>query len=75
VLEAVRLEGSRYDLESEILVKAARKGFVIDSIPIPTVYGEEKSSIKPLKDAVCFWRLMVSLWREGRGVADTRDQR
>jgi len=75
VLEAVRLEGSRYDMESEILVKAARRGFVIDSIPIPTVYGEEKSSIKPLKDAVCFWRLVLSLRREGRRVADTRDQR
>jgi len=75
VLEAVRLECSRYDLESEILVKAAREGFVIDSVPIPTVYGEEKSSIKPLKDAVCFWRLVLSLRRERRKVADTRDQR
>jgi glycosyltransferase involved in cell wall biosynthesis len=78
VLEAVRLEGSRYDLESEILVKAARKGLVIESIPIPTVYGEEKSSIKPLKDAICFWRLVLSLRREARkgagrrgGTADT----
>jgi len=75
VLEEVRLEGERYDLESEILVKAARKGFVIDSIPIPTVYGEEKSSIKPLKDAVTFWRLVLSLRKEGRGVADSRDKR
>ncbi len=75
VLESVRLEGSRYDLESEILVKAARNGFAIDSIPIPTVYGDEKSSIKPLKDALCFWRMVVSLNREGRRSADTRDER
>jgi glycosyltransferase involved in cell wall biosynthesis len=75
VLEAVRLACSRYDLESEILVKAARRGFAIDCIPIPTVYGEEKSSIKPLKDAVCFWRLVVSLKKEGRAVADTSDKR
>ncbi len=75
VLEAVQLECSRYDLESEILVKAARKGFSIDSIPIPTVYGEEKSSIKPLKDALCFWRLVLSLRKEDRRVVDTRDQR
>ncbi|MBN1503606.1 MAG: glycosyltransferase family 2 protein [Candidatus Eisenbacteria bacterium] len=66
VLAAVRLEGSRYDLESEILVKAARKGFVIDSVPIPTVYGEVKSSIRPFKDAVCFWRMVLSLMRQGR---------
>jgi glycosyltransferase involved in cell wall biosynthesis len=61
VLEVVELEGSRYDLESEIIVKAAWKGFAIESVEIPTVYGSEKSSIKPLKDALCFARLVVSL--------------
>jgi glycosyltransferase involved in cell wall biosynthesis len=71
VLEVVELEGSRYDLESEIIVKAAWKGFAIESVGIPTVYGSEKSSIKPLKDALCFARLVMSLRsrRERRNLA------
>jgi glycosyltransferase involved in cell wall biosynthesis len=60
VLEAVELEGSRYDLESEILIKAARGGFRIDSIEIPTLYGEQKSYIRPLKEAICFLRVVLA---------------
>ena len=65
VLESVKLEGTRYDLESEILIKAARKGFRIDFIPIPTVYGKETSYIKPWKDAIHFYKLVLSSRRRG----------
>jgi glycosyltransferase involved in cell wall biosynthesis len=60
VLDGVRLEGTRYDLESEILIKAAKKGFRIEFTPIPTVYGKETSYIKPWKDAVRFSKLILS---------------
>ena len=60
VLENVKLEGSRYDLESEILIKAARQGFRIDSIRIPTLYGKQQSSIRPLKDALSFFKMVMS---------------
>lgn len=60
VLKSVKLEGARYDLESEILIKAARKGFRIAFVPIPTVYGKETSYIKPWKDAVRFSKLVLS---------------
>ncbi|UCF79256.1 MAG: glycosyltransferase family 2 protein [Candidatus Eiseniibacteriota bacterium] len=68
VLEAVELKGSRYDLESEILIKAARRGFFIDSIRIPTLYGKQKSFIRPLKEGICFLRVLFACrdWvREG----------
>jgi len=67
VLEAVKLEGARYDMESEILVKAARKGFRIAFVPIPTVYGKETSYIKPWKDAIRFSKLVLSLRKKGNG--------
>jgi glycosyltransferase involved in cell wall biosynthesis len=75
VLERVTLEGSRYDLESEILIKAARSGFRIDSIKIPTLYGEQTSYIRPIKEGLCFLRVVLACrnWiREGRR-ADSRD--
>jgi len=77
VLEAINLEGSRYDLESEILIKAARRGFRIDSIEIPTLYGEQTSYVRPIKEALCFMRVVLGCrtwFREGAG-ADSSDQR
>ena len=75
VLEKVTLEGSRYDLESEILIKAARSGFRIDSIQIPTLYGEQTSYIRPLKEAVGFLRLVLACrnWMREGSSADSRD--
>jgi hypothetical protein len=60
VLAAVRLESSRYDLESEILIKAGRLGYPVASVAISTVYRDEASSIHPVLDTIRFLRL---LWR------------
>jgi glycosyltransferase involved in cell wall biosynthesis len=63
VLRAVQLRSSKYDLESEILIKAARKGFGIGEVPISTIYQDGKSFINPLVDTGRFIRLMWhSLW-------------
>jgi glycosyltransferase involved in cell wall biosynthesis len=50
---------SRFDLESEIIIKAARRGARIVSVPISTVYGHEKSKINPLRDTLRFARLVI----------------
>ena len=63
VLKDLKLKSKKYDLESEILIKAKRKGFKISEIPIKTIYGEGKSFINPLIDTSRFIRLMWrSLW-------------
>ncbi len=63
VLKKVKLKAKKYDLESEILVKAGRKGFKIDAIPIKTIYGGGKSFINPFVDTARFIKLMWrSLW-------------
>jgi glycosyltransferase involved in cell wall biosynthesis len=63
VLRTVRTEFRRYDAESEIIVRAARAGFSIGSVPIRTIYGEEVSKINPLVDTLRFlrltWRLLL----------------
>ncbi|MFH2050937.1 MAG: glycosyltransferase family 2 protein [bacterium] len=60
-LEDVRIKATRYDAESEILVRLARRGYRIGSAPVTTVYGDEKSSINPLVDTGRFFRLVARL--------------
>ena len=43
VLEAINLETDGYEAETELLVKAALKGFSIQFVPVTTVYGHERS--------------------------------
>ncbi|MCP4290766.1 MAG: glycosyltransferase family 2 protein [bacterium] len=60
-LRGVKLKTTRYDSESEILVRLARKGFTIGSTAITTVYGDEESSINPFVDTGRFFRLVFML--------------
>lgn len=61
VLRNIKLTSTNFEIESEILIKASRKGFKIDSVPIQTIYQDEKSKIRPLKDT---WRFFSYLIRE-----------
>jgi glycosyltransferase involved in cell wall biosynthesis len=45
VLSAIQLDCDGYEAETEMLIKAARKGFIIDSVPIATIYGAERSAM------------------------------
>jgi glycosyltransferase involved in cell wall biosynthesis len=58
---AVCLDSCRFDLESEILIKACRAGGRIREVRVRTIYfSGGKSKISPLPDAVRFFQL---LWR------------
>jgi glycosyltransferase involved in cell wall biosynthesis len=50
VLRATPLTPGRYEIETEMVVRAARLGFRLAEVEIPTVYGEEKSQINTLRD-------------------------
>ncbi len=68
VLRDLRLRTSRYDTESEMLIQAGRNGHTIRSVPIPSVYGSEKSKIRPGLDTLRFVRLVFrSLGRRSGG--------
>ncbi len=63
VLEKMELHTTRFEIESEILLEAVRCGYRIGSIPIQSVYAAEKSSIRPFKDTIRFFRfLFLYLW-------------
>lgn len=58
VLKKVELRTSKFETESEILIKASRLGFKIKSVPVKSIYGREKSQINPFVDTFRFLRLI-----------------
>ena len=60
VLQSVSLESSNYEIESEMIIKAARAGFRIESVPIKTVYKDEKSKINPIIDTIRFMFFLIT---------------
>jgi glycosyltransferase involved in cell wall biosynthesis len=54
LLRRVPLRSSRYDLETEVVIKAARKGFRIGHCQIQTVYADEVSRFENVKDSMRF---------------------
>jgi len=61
VLESIKFEFSNFEIESEILLKAAKKGFKIESVPIKTVYQGETSKIKPIFDTIRFLYFLIRM--------------
>jgi glycosyltransferase involved in cell wall biosynthesis len=59
VLAQMNLSTSKYETESEVLIRAARLGFKIESIPVKTIYTGQKSQINPLFDSLRFLRFMI----------------
>ncbi|HXK49304.1 MAG TPA: glycosyltransferase family 2 protein [Clostridiales bacterium] len=58
----------RFEMESELLIKAGRKKLKIDSIPISALYEGAHSSISVFRDTYRFIRLVIRslLIREGK---------
>jgi len=61
-LRKMRLKSERYDIESEMLVEAARNKMRIISAPIRTIYGKEVSEINPGRDTIKFFSLVLKYY-------------
>jgi glycosyltransferase involved in cell wall biosynthesis len=62
------LLGSReqgFEFEVEMIAVCVRRGYVLDWVPIRTIYADEKSHIRPGRHVVRFFR-MVWQTRQGR---------
>lgn len=55
----LRIRAKRYAAESEILIRAGRAGARIESVPVETIYGSEKSSVDPVVDTLRFLRMAI----------------
>ena len=70
VLESIPLWKSRYDAETEVLIKAGLRGMRITSVPIKTIYHVDEqgtSSYRPVLDTflICMVFLRSLFWRWG----------
>ena len=61
VLQKLYLKTNKFEVESEILIQAARLGFRIETLPVKTVYNGTKSQINPLFDAFRFSRYILKV--------------
>jgi glycosyltransferase involved in cell wall biosynthesis len=59
LLARLELVTSRYEIDSEIIIKACRSGGRVASVPVSTIYGSEKSAIHPLRDTFRFIALVT----------------
>jgi glycosyltransferase involved in cell wall biosynthesis len=59
LLTRLDLVTSRYEIDSEIIIKACHAGGRASSIPVATIYGSEKSAIRPLRDTARFIALVM----------------
>ncbi|MCC7431644.1 glycosyltransferase family 2 protein [bacterium] len=57
LLEKLNLVSSRYELESELLIKAGLQGFKITFVDVPTIYNGEKSEIRVFRDVSNFVKI------------------
>ena len=60
VLKNVKTKYSGFEAESEILIKAAKKGYKIGFTDIPTIYGNENSKMKPIQAIIGFLKVLFS---------------
>ena len=59
LLKKIKLRSSNYDIDSELLLEAAKAGGRISSTLVRTVYNSGKSKINPFVDTLRFIRLLV----------------
>ena len=66
VLRQVSTESTGFAAESEILLRMARSGLVIRSVPTRTIYGDEQSKINPIPDTIRFFRMLKKFKKESK---------
>jgi hypothetical protein len=65
VVANVKPRGDRYEFETQLLILAARAGYRMTFVPIPTVYASVvPSQFRPVRDSA---RIIGTLWRFGIG--------
>ena len=59
VLEDLSLRARRYEIETELLLKAARRRWKIISIPVRSIYDNHESHIQPLREGLRFTGIIL----------------
>lgn len=60
LLENLELKSRRFEIESELILKAAAKKALILSVPITSIYQNRQSRINPIPDTFRFVKFIIS---------------
>ena len=60
VIKNIKTVKNGYDAESEIIIKASRKGYKIGFTDISTIYGNEESKMSPIKTTFNFIKVLFN---------------
>ena len=63
ILSKLKLEASRFEIDSEILVEISRHPCRIVSVPIRVLYQGEKSAIRPIRDTRRFFAYLFHVMK------------
>ncbi|MBN1869902.1 MAG: glycosyltransferase family 2 protein [Candidatus Omnitrophica bacterium] len=55
ILKQIDLVSRDFEIETEILMQACKKGFKVFNVPVKSIYRDEKSMINPFKDTIRFF--------------------
>jgi glycosyltransferase involved in cell wall biosynthesis len=58
VLPILTAPSNRFEFETESLILAARHGFRIAFTPVRTIYADQQSKIRPLRDTIRYLKLL-----------------
>jgi glycosyltransferase involved in cell wall biosynthesis len=58
LLPVLMAPSNRFEFESESIILAARQGFRLGFVPIRTIYTDQRSKIRPLRDTIRYLRLI-----------------
>ncbi|MDD5644076.1 MAG: glycosyltransferase family 2 protein [bacterium] len=72
VIDNLQLNSDKFEIESEIIISAAAKKFKISEAPVKTIYGSEKSKIRPIRDTLRFIKFMLSVRKAKNAEFDGR---
>ena len=59
-VQSLSLGTDRFEAESEMLLDASAAGFKIEAVPVSTVYRDEVSHIRPVRDTMRFLKFYFS---------------
>jgi len=66
LLPVLMAPSNRFEFESESIILAARQGFRLGFVPIRTIYTDQHSKIRPLRDTMRYFRL-IRKYRDSKG--------
>jgi hypothetical protein len=75
LLSQVPLRASRFEIDTELVLGAAARRWKIISVPIRSIYQQERSHIRPVRDGLRFLGLIVRHMLTGHKVTTSQGHR